>query len=159
MSNATTQETLSFTPDNNDSEYRSNDEIFAASHKDAGVESYIDEGEDAIEAEMPEVEGYTGDPSFEEAEDDFEEHFRAMLANRARYIDFYMPAYQFGFAYGICDKYESDFINDALEGMQEMWEDVNPNTWDTFVEAIRRGWNIAYSLTHDVTLNDPIVNA
>jgi len=154
MSNdQTTEENLSAL--NDDSQLRDSDEIFEGSKLNTQTASFVDMGDDVEYADKPEVEGYDGNPSYEDAEDHFQRHFGAFLAGTAKNIDYFEPAYHFGYEVAISDAYESDAIIDVEDTLENMWKETNPNTWDMFQTAVLYGWKVGYNMTHDVEIVDP----
>jgi hypothetical protein len=141
--------------ENDDSEYRSGDEIYQETRRDAG-------GVDTIDADIENPDPVTLDDAspdtpFSEREEELRQFWRTRYAGKGKGFDYYRPALQFGYELSYSEEYSDHDWADIEDDIRDTWNNTNPDTWDELEPLIKHGWNMGHQYQTDVEIDNPMI--
>jgi uncharacterized protein (TIGR02271 family) len=72
--------------------------------------------------------------------DDFRKHYETNYANRGDSFDNHRKAYEYGYSLNHDSRYQNKDWSTIESQIQNDWEGENPNTWNSFKDSVRYGW-------------------
>lgn len=79
----------------------------------------------------------TGSVSYD---DDFRNHYQTHYADRGDSYDNYRKAYEYGYGLDRDSRYKSKDWSAIESQVKSEWEGRNPNTWTSYKDPVRYGW-------------------
>jgi hypothetical protein len=143
------------TEEDDESEYRSGDEIYQETRRDAGGVDTIDE--DISNPDEISMSDSNPDTPFSEREEELRQFWRTRYAGRGKGFGYYRPALKYGYELSYDDNYDSDDWDEHEDDIRDRWEDTNPGTWDEMEPLIKHGWNMGYQFQNDVDIDNPMI--
>ena len=88
----------------------------------------------------PAHSGATADHLAEAGEESFQDHYATHYGQDAQAFEYYQPAYRFGRSLKRAQRGQQPRWDDVAQQAQELWEALNPGTWDDVRSAVEHGF-------------------